>query len=124
MTDPAHFILTAHRSTPSGRTLLVDDLDVAGDGIVRLSETGIAPADLWLHAGAYHLAVLSAPRSARDLFRVLSLLERLIVPGGRILILPYATTDGPENRFEATECFMGVYPGWERQPVGAVVELA
>ena len=132
MTEAIHVILAAHRATPNGRTLLVDDLPPSAldeeHGIGRLSASGRAPNELWMQPAAppsLHLAAIGAPRPARELYRVLASLERMITPGGRILILPYETADsGPENRFEATECFLGVFPGWDRTALACnVVEL-
>lgn len=93
-----------------------------------IESTGLQPEELWAvtSAPAFNLVVLSRSRTARDLYRVLALVERLVQPGGRILILPYAPPGNAvaENRFEATEAFLGVYPGWTRCLRGGnVVEL-
>ncbi len=119
-------VLAAHRSFPEPRTLLADD-DIApalkGEkGIACLSQLGLAPEELWAvrSAGRMNLVVLSASRSAREMFRVLSLAERLVSPAGKILILPLSE----DVRMEATEIFCGVHPEWSRRQIeGNVVEL-
>ncbi|MDP3768603.1 MAG: hypothetical protein Q8S13_11370, partial [Dehalococcoidia bacterium] len=97
------------------------------DDARTIASTGMEPHELWAVTSepAHQLAVLSRPRTARDLYRVLALLERLILPGGAILLAPYQPPDGAaENRFEATEVFLGVYPTWTRCLRGGnVVEL-
>lgn len=119
-------ILKRHAEA-GGHTLLVDaavGLHPADENIHLLE---MDPLDLWVGdhgVPPVKTAVVSKPRTARDLYRVLANLERLVVPGGSILIAPYATEAGPENRFEATEVFLGVHPGWERNLVnGSTVEL-
>lgn len=112
------------------RTLLVDGPTAAHpDGIPLASihvtldgqRVTLAPEELWALPGAAILdrVVVSKPRPARELFRVLSLVERLVAPGGAIVIVPFAAPDGtPEVRWEATEAFLGVTEGWEREQVG------
>lgn len=119
--------LAAHRSFAEPRTLLVDDLAIEGEkGVARLSQLGLAPEELWaLRAvGRMNLVVLSAPRSAREMYRVLSLAERLVSPGGKILLLPVTDSASEEVRPETTEVFCGIYPEWSRRQIeGNVVEL-
>lgn len=120
----------AHRAHPEPKTLLVDD-DVAHalvgeNGVALLAQAGLAPEEMWAcqGVGAMTLVVLSAPRTAREMFRVLSLAERLVAPGGKILLMPVADSASEEIRPEATEIFCGVHPEWSRRQVeGNVVEL-
>lgn len=126
----AKVVIAAHRSYADPATLFVDD-DVAPMLVdvlraARLSSLGLAPEEAWAcqGAGSLSLVVLSAPRSAREMFRVLSLVERLVRPDGRVLILPVTDSASEEVRPEATEIFCGVYPQWARRQVeGNVVEL-
>ncbi len=81
--------------------------------------------ELWTVCEQFKLVVISRSREPRELYRVLSLLEHLITPGG-IILLPrdVAPGDVTENRFEATEAFLGVYPNWTRcLRSGNVVQL-
>lgn len=129
---PAEIIRAVHRAT-GGPTMLLDehDADAArqalGDGFALLSESGIDPSELWLSSRTpfLNLAVAGRPRTARDLFRVLSLVEPMIAPGGTILLMPYTPPDGgAENRVEATEVYLGVHPDWAGRLLDAnVVEL-
>ena len=134
--DAVQLVLARHRDFPEPQTLLVDDNDdlaatFSGEGgFARLSQAGLAPEEMWAFrgVGAMRLGVLSAPRTAREMFRVLGLAERLVSPEGRILLLPAtddaASNPGSEVRPEATEAFCGVYPEWSRRQVkGDVVEL-
>lgn len=122
-------VLAAHRSFAEPRTLLVDGLAApfAGEkGAACLSQIGLAPEEMWAcrGAGRMTLVVLLAHRSAREMFRVLSLAERLVAPAGKILILPVTDSASEEVRPEATEIFCGVHPEWSRRQIeGNVVEL-
>ena len=125
---PRDVVLAAHRARENSATLVIDD-DVASlldgePGVARLSSTGLDPSELWSCSGVggLHLVVVSSKWSARDLFRVLALVERFLSPDGRILILP-PTDVSVEIRPEATEVFCGAYP-WARRQVDAdVVDL-
>ena len=82
-------VLAAHRAIEKPVTFLVDD-DLASvfeneQGVLRLGKTRYKPEELWTirAEGTLKLVVLSAARSAKELFRVLSLSERLVMPGGR-----------------------------------------
>lgn len=82
--------------------------------------------DLWLIKDQFNLIVIAKPRTARDLYRTLVYADPLLASGGVILLLPYTPPDGGagENRFEATEIFLGVHSNYERRPLLAgVVEL-
>lgn len=123
-------VLTSHRSAEKPSTLLVDeDLASAFEGergVFQLSKTKLTPKDMWAcrGVGTLKLIVFSAPRSAKELFQVLALSERLIQPGGAILVLCRATDYATETRIEATEIFCGAYSGWERRLIdGFVIEL-
>lgn len=123
----AQQVLKYHNEQGGQNTLLVDDLaGVEGSGVAKLSDLGLVPYSLWTddhYLRDVKTAVVSKGRTSFDLYRVLENIERFVVPGGTILILPYGG-DAPENRFEATEIFLGVHPGWSRSLIhGNAVEL-
>ena len=116
-----------------GQVLFIDDpgseaAEKIGGRFTTTSAFGIEPEDLWILniRPSFCLIVIAKPRTARDLFRVLASADRFLAEGGTILICSYSAPDGGgvENRFEATEIFLGSYPGYERRPLAAgVVEL-
>lgn len=132
-------VLDAHHAScgPDAETLFVDAVPPApedvgiGEHYEALSSQdprhGNVVDTLWRPGdldGARRLVVLSATRTGRELFRVLALVERLVAPGGKILLVPFASEESEDTRAEATEVFCGAYPEWTRRPIEAgVVEL-
>lgn len=109
----------------SPNVLIVDDGGARISGAASLSDLRLEPEEMWALPSTKNLklAVVAKPRTAAELYRILSLLERLVLPGGSILILPYAPVENEaaETRFEATEIFLGVYPEWTRNLEGGNV---
>lgn len=101
-----------------GRVLFVDDDSTRPE--LREDSFSFSLPD------SFSLLVLEKPRTARELYRALVLNDRRVVQGGKILILPYSPPDNGsgENRFEATEIFLGVHREYVRQLLpGGIVEL-
>ncbi len=102
-----------------GKTALVAD-DADGDisnglkklfpqsVIVRLGhDLPFEPEELWLCQNMkFQLIVLDSNRTAKETYRILVLAERLLVPGGAIMVL------AGEDRATAIEAFKSVYPGY------------
>ena len=122
MTDALSAAVSAHRTSDRPATLLLEEdvsLAVAFREERGVSKSKLPAADLWAYAGEpMRLVVLSAERPGRELFRALSLAERIVSPGGALFLV-----GGDSQRVEATEAFLGVHPGWTRHPIGGAIEL-
>lgn len=85
-------LIEAHRA--HGKTTLLVDADVRllplakEPNVVVLSKADRKPEELWSipGRGQFQMAVLSAKRTPAELYRVMSLLEPMIAPGGDIII--------------------------------------
>ena len=87
---------------------------------VRLSALGLAADELWSVTGRMKapattkapIAILTAPRTPREVYRAISLAASLVAGGGAILILP--TVAQGANIIAPTDVFLTVHEGWSR----------